>query len=63
MKQPIKISVMALIAMFALCNGANAQFGSLRGLANKAKKAVKEKVDDTKNSAKSNVMQQAESTS
>ena len=31
---------------------ANAQFGSLKGLANKAKKAVKEKVNDTKNGAK-----------
>lgn len=62
MKQPIKISVMALVAMFALCNGANAQLGSLRGLANKAKKAVKEKVEDTKSSAKSSVTQQAEST-
>jgi len=52
MRQPVKIFVMALIAMFALCTGANAQFGSLRGLANKAKKAVKEKVNDTKSSAK-----------
>lgn len=51
MKQPIKITLAALVAMFALSNGANAQFGSLRGLANKAKKAVKEKVNDTKSSA------------
>lgn len=50
MKQPIKITLAALVAMFALSNGANAQFGSLRGLANKAKKAVKEKVSDTKSS-------------
>ena len=47
MKHPIKISAMALIAVFALSNNANAQFGSLKGLANKAKKAVKEKVTDT----------------
>jgi hypothetical protein len=39
---------------------ANAQFGSLKGLANKAKKAVKEKVNDTKNGAKDNLKQQAE---
>ena len=52
---------MALIAMFALSNSANAQFGNLKGLANKAKKTVKEKVEDTKNSVKSSVKQQAES--
>lgn len=50
MKHSIKISVMAFAAMFAFNMGANAQFGSLRGLANKAKKAVKEKVNDTKSS-------------
>ena len=50
MKHSIKISVMAFAAMFAVNMGANAQFGSLRGLANKAKKAVKEKVNDTKSS-------------
>lgn len=52
MKHSIKISVMAFAAIFAFNMGANAQFGSLRGLANKAKKAVKEKVNDTKSSAK-----------
>lgn len=50
MKHSIKISVIAFAAMFAFNMGANAQFGSLRGLANKAKKAVKEKVNDTKSS-------------
>ena len=50
MKHSIKISVMAFAAMFAFNMGANAQFGSLRGLANKAKKAVKEKVNETKSS-------------
>ena len=49
MKHSIKISVLALAAMFAFNLGANAQLG---GLLNKAKKAVKEKVNDTKNSAK-----------
>ena len=50
MKHSIKISVMAFAAMFAFNMDANAQFGSLRGRANKAKKAVKEKVNDTKSS-------------
>ncbi len=49
MKHSIKISVLALAAMFAFNLAANAQLG---GLLNKAKKAVKEKVNDTKNSAK-----------
>lgn len=44
-------------------NSANAQFGGLKGLANKAKKAVqdkaKEKMDDAKNNATTTVMQQS----
>ena len=50
---------MALTAMLAFSTTASAQYGGLKGLANKAKKAVKEKVEDTKSEAVSTVMQQA----
>lgn len=46
---------MALTAILAFSTTASAQFGGLKGLANKAKKAVKEKVDDTASEAKSSV--------
>ena len=51
--------VMAVAIAFGVETTASAQLG---GLLNKAKKAVKEKVSDTKNNAKSSVKQQAEST-
>lgn len=59
MKHFIKISALALTAMFAFTTTSSAQFG---GLMNKAKKAIKEKVNDTAKDAKSNVKQQAENT-
>lgn len=40
MKKTLKVSVMALIAMFAFSTVADAQFGGLKKLANKAKAAV-----------------------
>ncbi|MBO5642263.1 MAG: hypothetical protein J5900_07500 [Prevotella sp.] len=59
--QAIVRMVAAAVIAFSVSMNADAQFGSLKGLANKAKKAVKEKVEDTKSSAKSSVRQQAES--
>lgn len=58
--QAIVRMVAAAVIAFSVSVNADAQFGSLKGLANKAKKAVKEKVEDTKSSAKSSVRQQAE---
>ena len=49
----MKISVMALFAMFAFSNVADAQFGNLKGLANKVKKAAKETVNNITNDTKS----------
>ncbi|MBR2291590.1 MAG: hypothetical protein IJ868_04675 [Prevotella sp.] len=66
MKQHVKISVMALVAMLAFSTTASAQFGSLKGLAKKAKQAVQDKARETVSDAKSNatttVQQQAETT-
>lgn len=65
-KQFISRIVMALIITFGVQTTASAQFGSLKGLANKAKKAVqdkaKETVSDAKKDATTTVQQQAEST-
>ena len=58
----MKISVMALFAMFAFSNVADAQFGNLKGLANKVKKAAKETVNNITNDTKSTVSQQTETT-
>jgi ethanolamine utilization protein EutQ (cupin superfamily) len=57
--QTVMRIVMAVAIAFGVETTASAQLG---GLLNKAKKAVKEKVSDTKNNAKSSVKQQAEST-
>ena len=62
MKNSIKISLIALCAMFAFNTTANAQFGGLKGLANKVKKAAKETVNNVANDTKNSVSQQAEST-
>ena len=62
MRHSLKISVMALFAMFAFSNVADAQFGNLKGLANKVKKAAKETVNNIANDAKSSVTQQSEAT-
>lgn len=66
MKQKVKISVMALVAMLAVSTEASAQFGSLKGLANKAKKAVQDKARESASEAKSQatttVTEQASST-
>ena len=65
-KQFISRIVMALIITFGVQTTASAQFGSLKGLANKAKKAVqdkaKETVSDAKKDATTTVQKQAEST-
>ena len=53
---------MALFAMFAFSNVADAQFGNLKGLANKVKKAAKETVNNITNDTKSTVSQQTETT-
>ena len=53
MRHLMKISVMALFAMFAFSNVADAQFGNLKGLANKVKKAAKETVNNITNDTKS----------
>lgn len=55
----LKMTLLACIVMGAQTS-ANAQFGSLKGLANKAKKAVKEKVEDTAKEQKNGVVQQVE---
>jgi hypothetical protein len=62
MRHSLKISVMALFAMFAFSNVADAQFGNLKGLANKVKKAAKETVNNIANDTKSSVTQQSEAT-
>ena len=62
MRHLMKISVMALFAMFAFSNVADAQFGNLKGLANKVKKAAKETVNNITNDTKSTVSQQTETT-
>ena len=62
MKNSFKISMIALCAMFAFNTTANAQFGGLKGLANKVKKAAKETVNNVANDARKSVSQQAEST-
>lgn len=54
--------MIALCAMFAFNTTANAQFGGLKGLANKVKKAAKETVNNVANDARKSVSQQAEST-
>ena len=41
MKHYLKISMIALCAMFAINTTADAQFGGLKGLANKVKKSSK----------------------
>lgn len=65
-KQFISRIVMALIITFGVQTTASAQFGSLKGLANKAKKAVKDKaketVSDAKKGSTTTVQQQAETT-
>ena len=58
MKHSIKILVMAIVAMFAFNNVANAQFGALKKIAKKAventvKETVKETVNETVNNAAS----------
>ena len=60
MKHSIKISVMAIAAMFAFSNVANAQFGALKKMAKKTvenavKNTVKETVNDAVNSSASAV--------
>ena len=60
MKHSIKISVMAIVAMFAFNTVANAQFGALKKIAKKAventvKETVKETVNETVNNAASTV--------
>lgn len=60
--QSIMRIVMALVIAFGVETTASAQFGGLKGLANKAKKAVKEKVESTVKDAKDNVTKQVEST-
>ena len=65
-KQLISRIVMALIITFGVQTTASAQFGSLKGLAKKAKQAVtdkaKETVSDAKKDAKTTVKQQATQT-
>ena len=65
-KQFIMRIVMAVVIAFGVEMTASAQFGSLKGLANKAKKAVqdkaKEAVNDAKKDATTTVQQQAETT-
>lgn len=56
--QTVVRMMMAVVITFGVEVTASAQFGGLKGLANKAKKAVKEKVNETKSDATS----QAEST-
>jgi hypothetical protein len=56
MKQSIKISVMAIAAMFAFTTVANAQFGALKKIAKKAvENTVKETVKEKVNNATSTV--------
>ena len=51
MKQSIKISVMAIAAMFVFTTAANAQFGALKKIAKKAvEKTVEKTVENTVNS-------------
>ena len=54
--------MMALVIAFGVETTASAQFGNLKGLANKAKKAAKEKVDKTVKDATNSVKKQAEGT-
>ena len=54
--------MIALCAMFAINTTADAQFGGLKGLANKVKKAANETVKAVTNDTKKNATQQAEST-
>ena len=61
-KQFFMRMVMAVVIAFGVQATAYAQFGGLKGLANKAKKAVKEKVEETASDTKKSVAQQAETT-
>lgn len=65
-KQFIMRIAMAAVIAFGVQTAANAQLGGLKGLANKAKKAVTEKAKETVNNAKKDakqtVKQQAEQT-
>ena len=60
MKRKMLISAMAVVIAFGMQSTAQAQFGGFKGLANKVKKAAKEKVENAASDAKNSVMSTAE---
>lgn len=60
MKRKMLISAMAVVIAFGMQSTAQAQFGGFKGLANKVKKAAKEKVENAASDAKNSVTSTAE---